>query len=119
MAIKNTITRAEVLTAVVNGDFDTLAREDAREVAAKMLASITRKSDAPKQPSKASIENKNLAQRVYAEMQPDKDYTTADIMGMVRGILTTQKCAVVMAVLIDAGLVEKSKIKKAICYRLV
>lgn len=114
-----TITRAQVLSAVVEGDFETLAREDAREVARKMLVSITRKSDAPKQPSKASVENKALAQRVYAEMQPDKDYTTADIMGLVRGIMTTQKCAVVMAVLIDAGLVNKFKTKKAITYRLV
>ena len=113
-----TITRAQVLSAVVEGDFETLAREDAREVARKMLVSITRKSDAPKQPSKASVENKDLAQRVYAEMQPDNDYTTADIMGLVHGIMTTQKCAVVMAVLIDAGLVEKFKTKKAIAYRL-
>ena len=119
MANTNTITRAQVLTAVVNGDFETIATPAAIEVAAKMLASITRKSDTPKQPSKASIENKNLAQKVYAEMQPDKDYTTADVMNLVRGIMSTQKCAVVMAVLIDAGLVEKHKTKKAICYRLI
>ena len=107
MATKNTITRAEVLTAVVNGDFDTLMRADAREVAGKMLASITRKSDAPKKPSKAAEENTRLAHEVLMAMPEGETVLTSWIMNHVQGIMTPQKCTKVMQVLIEKGRVEK------------
>ena len=107
MATKNTITRAEVLTAVVKGDFDTLMRADAREVAGKMLASITRKSDTPKKPSKAAQENERLAHEVAMAMPENEVVLTSWIMEHVSGIMTPQKCVKVMQVLIDKGRVEK------------
>ena len=107
MATKNTITRAEVLTAVVNGDFDTLMRADAREVASKMLASITRKSDAPKKPSKAAEENARLAHEVLMVIPEGETVLTSWIMHHVQGIMTPQKCTKVMQVLIEKGRVEK------------
>jgi len=104
---KNTITRAEVLTAVVNGDFDTLAREDAREVAAKMLASITKPRVKSGEPSKAAKENARLAAEVLKVMPEGEPVLTSWIMEHVNGIMTSQKCTKVMAVLISAGKVEK------------
>lgn len=120
MAKNLTITRAEVLTAVVKGDYETLAREDAKECAAKMLASITktRKSD---EPSKAAKENARLAGEVLKVMPEGEPVLTSWIMEHVNGIMTSQKCTKVMQVLISAGRVEKvEKVKgRYIGYKLV
>lgn len=121
MAKNLTITRAEVLTAVVNGDFETLSREDAREVAGKMLASITRPREKSHEPSKAAKENIRLAGEVLKVMPDGEPVLTSWIMEHVNGIMTPQKCTKVMAVLIDAGKVEKvAKVKgRYIGYKLV
>lgn len=122
MAKKNiTITRKEVLTAVVNGDYDTLAREDAREVAAKMLASITKPREKSNEPSKAAKENIRLAAEVLKVMPEGEPVLTSWIMEHVNGIMTSQKCTKVMAVLISAGKVEKvEKVKgRYVGYKLV
>lgn len=121
MAKNITITRAEVLTAVVKGDYETLAREDAREVAAKMLASITKPREKSNEPSKAAKENVRLAGEVLKVMPDGEPVLTSWIMDHVNGIMTPQKCTKVMAVLIDAGKVEKvAKVKgRYIGYKLV
>lgn len=121
MAKNTTITRAEVLTAVVNGDFDTLAREDAREVAAKMLASITKPRVKSGEPSKAAKENARLAAEVLKVMPEGEPVLTSWVMEHVNGILTSQKCTKVMQVLIAAGEVEKvEKVKgRYVGYKLV
>lgn len=121
MATKNTITRAEVLTAVVNGDFETLQRADAREVAGKMLASITRKANKPKTESKAAKENAALAHQVAMVMPEGEAVLTSWIMTHVEGIMTPQKCTKVMQVLIEKGRVEKvEKVKgRYVGYRLL
>ena len=120
MAKNLTITRAEVLTAVVKGDYETLAREDAKECAAKMLASITkpRKSD---EPSKAAKENVRLAAEVLKVMPEGEPVLTSWIMEHVNGIMTSQKCTKVMQVLLSAGKVEKvEKVKgRYVGYKLV
>lgn len=107
MAEKLNITRAELLTAIVEGDFETLKTADAIECAKRMHASITRKSDAPKQPSKAAKENAELAARVLAYMPAGEAVLTSEIMENVHGIMTPQKCTKVMGVLIAAGKVVR------------
>lgn len=121
MAKNLTITRAEVLSAIVNGDFETLAREDAKECAAKMLASITKPRVKSDEPSKAAKENIRLAAEVLKVMPADEPVLTSWIMEHVNGIMTSQKCTKVMAVLINAGRVEKvEKVKgRYIGYKLV
>ena len=121
MAKNLSITRAEVLTAVVNGDYETLAREDAKECAAKMLASITKPREKSNEPSKAAKENIRLAAEVLEVMPADEPVLTSWIMNHVNGIMTSQKCTKVMEVLIKAGRVERvEKVKgRYIGYKLV
>ena len=121
MAKNLTITRAEVLTAVVNGDFETLSRDDAKECAAKMLASITKVREKSNEPSKAAKENIRLAAEVLKVMPDGEPVLTSWITEHVNGIMTPQKCTKVMAVLIDAGRVEKvAKVKgRYVGYKLV
>lgn len=121
MAEKLNITRAAVLTAIVEGDFETLKTADAVECAKRMLASITRKSDTPKEPSKAAKENAALAAKVLQIMPEGECMLASDIMEKVHGIMTSQKCTKVMDVLISAGKVERVPKAKGryIGYRLV
>lgn len=121
MAKNITITRAEVLTAVVNGDFDTLSREDAKAVAAKMLASITKPREKSNEPSKAAKDNIRLAGEVLKVMPDGEPVLTSWIMEHVNGIMTSQKCTKVMQVLISAGKVERvEKVQgRYIGYKLV
>ena len=121
MAKNLTITRAEVLTAVVNHDWKTLSREDARECAAKMLASITKTRKKSNEPSKAAKENIRLAGEVLKVMPEGEPVLTSWIMEHVNGIMTSQKCTKVMQVLISAGKVEKvEKVKgRYVGYKLV
>lgn len=101
---KQTMTRAQALTAAISL-FPEGAEE--REVLSKMLTSITAKSNKPKEPSKAAKENAVLANRVLQILPEGEPMVASEIMEKVPQILTTQKCAKVMAVLVNAGKVEK------------
>lgn len=118
MAKKNAVTRAEALSAAI-----ALFPENApeREVLSKMLASITKPREKSNEPSKAAKENIRLAGEVLKVMPEGEPVLTSWIMEHVRGIMTPQKCTKVMAVLIEAGKVEKvAKIKgRYIGYKLV
>lgn len=105
MAEKLNITRAQVLTAVLEGDWDTLQTADARKCTERMLASMTRKA-VPAGPSKASQENEALAHEVLAVLTSEP-MLTSEIMARVGGIRTSQKCAKVMQVLLDSGAVVR------------
>ena len=85
------------------------------------LAQLCKKPTAPKGESRAAKENNTLAARVLQWMPSDHPVLTSEIMKHVNGIMTSQKCTKVMAVLISAGKVEKvEKVKgRYIGYKLV
>ena len=101
---KYIMTRAQALRAAI-----ALFPEDAeeREVLSKMLAYMTGKSNKPKGPSKAAKENAVLAEKVLQILPEGEPMVTSEIMSKVSGILTSQKCAKVMAILVNAGKVER------------
>ena len=121
----NTITRIDVLTAIVEKNWDFLSGEDAQTVASKMLASLEKARDkADKKaatPSKAALENEKLAHDVAMIMPENEVVLTSWIMEHVNGIATPQKCTKVMAVLIAKNRVEKiAKVKgKYVGYKLI
>lgn len=124
---KNTITRAEALEATITLVKQIATEDDSRnwseiaEVLGKMHASITKPREKSNEPSKAAKENIRLAGEVLKIMPEGEPVLTSWIMEHVRGIMTSQKCTKVMAVLIDAGKVEKvAKVKgRYIGYKLV
>lgn len=113
---KTIITRAAVLSAIVDGDIETLQSEGAKQVAAKMLASITKPRAKSSAPSKASVENAALLQQVL-EVLPAIDYTEdgkpsggynlATIAAKVKGITTASKLGVVVKPAIADGTILK------------
>ena len=121
----NTVTRIDVLTAIIAKDWDFLSNEDAQTVASKMLASLEKARDkADKKattPSKAALENEKLAHDVAMIMPENEIVLTSWIMERMKGIATPQKCTKVMAVLIAKNRVEKiAKVKgKYVGYKLI
>lgn len=124
---KLTVTRAEALELAISAleNFESYSGDknldDAAEALHKMLASITKPREKSDEPSKAAKENVRLAAEVLKVMPSGEPVLTSWIMEHVNGIMTSQKCAKVMAVLIDAGRVEKvNKVKgRYIGYKLV
>jgi hypothetical protein len=123
----NTITRAEALEAAI-ALVKHIATEDGSrnwpevaEVLTKMHASITKPREKSNEPSKAAKENIRLAGEVLKVMPEGEPVLTSWIMEHVNGIMTSQKCTKVMAVLISAGKVEKvEKVKgRYVGYKLI
>ena len=125
MAKKLAITRAEALEAVIRLAKEQIEVDDTWnevvEVLTKMHASITKPREKSNEPSRAAKENIRLANEVLKVMPADEPVLTSWIMEHVNGIMTSQKCTKVMAVLISAGKVEKvEKVKgRYIGYKLV
>jgi hypothetical protein len=100
---KNTITRAQALEfAIANLD-----NAEVVEVLTKMHASITKPRPKTNEPSRAAKENARLAAEVLKVLPAGEPVLTSWIMEHVHGIMTAQKCTKVMAVLLDAGKVER------------
>ena len=127
MAKKLAVTRAEALEAAIALVKQVATEDDAHnwseiaEVLTKMHASITKPREKSNEPSRAAKENIRLANEVLKVMPADEPVLTSWIMEHVNGIMTSQKCTKVMAVLISAGKVEKvEKVKgRYIGYKLV
>jgi hypothetical protein len=112
----NTVTRANVLSAIVNGDMELLQSDAAKQVAEKMLASITKPRSKSNTPSKTSVENAALLGDVlkilptieYAENgKPTGGYSFVNITAKVNGIMTTSKLGAVLKPAIADGTVIK------------
>ena len=122
---KNTITRAEALEAAIRLVHEQIEVDDTwaevETVLTKMHTSITKPRTKSDEPSKAAKENIRLAGEVLKVMPEGEPVLTSWIMEHVRGIMTSQKCTKVMAVLISAGKVEKvEKVKgRYVGYKLV
>jgi hypothetical protein len=123
----NTITRAQALQAAialakrVATEDDSYRWTEVAEVLTKMYASITKPREKSNEPSKAAKENIRLAGEVLKVMPEGEPVLTSWIMEHVNGIMTSQKCTKVMAVLISAGKVEKvEKVKgRYVGYKLI
>lgn len=110
------ITRADVLSAIVNGDMEMLQSDAAKRVAQKMHASITKPRSKSNAPSKTSIENAKLLKDVIEilpainyndEGKPVGGYNLAAISSKVNGIMTASKLGAVLKPAIDDGTVIK------------
>lgn len=114
--MKKTVTRVAMIELAVKAfelleaenmlaELTALPASEYVEVAQKMLVSLSKKPD--KKPSKASIENSQLAHEVAMVMPEGEPVLTSWVMEHVKGITTPQKCTAIMRVLLEKGRVEK------------
>lgn len=122
---KNTETRAQQLTALIefaksngyDGNIDKLV---------KVLEQWTKPHSKSNTPSKAAVENANLAAAVM-QVMPQGEAVTGQWIGEhtpnfpvgSKGFPTPQKITAVMSLLIDAGKVSKVKVGKTMTYTLI
>ena len=113
MTKKNTITRADALTIAI-------ARcEDVPEIAdvlRQMHASITKPRAKSTQPSKARVQNEELARALAGAIPEGKHVTSKWVTEHVRGILTTQKAAAVARVGVELGIIAKHVDGRSVYY---
>lgn len=115
--IKNTETRASQLTAILEfaklngfeGNTDKLEK-----VLAQWTAPRERKSTG--QPSKVALENAAKANEVFAAMPEGEAVTNVWVTEHINGIMTTNKAAVIMGILVNQGKVSKQKVGKVMTY---
>lgn len=115
--IKNTETRATQLTAILEfaklngfeGNTDKLEK-----VLAQWTAPRERKSS--NQPSKVALENAVKADEVFAAMPEGEAVTNVWVTEHINGIMTTNKAAVIMGILVNQGKVSKQKVGKVMTY---
>lgn len=115
--IKNTETRASQLTAILEfaklngfeGNTDKLEK-----VLAQWTAPRERKSS--NQPSKVALENAAKADEVLALMPEGEAVTNIWVTEHINGIMTTNKAAVIMGILVNRGAVVKQKVGKVMTY---
>lgn len=112
---KNVETRATQLEALMNFA-KTNGFEGNMDKLEKVLTQWNTKREKSNTPSRTAIENEKLAKAVYEKMPLDEAVTNQQIMEMRVGIMTTNKAAVIMGKLIEAGLVSKCRVGKIMTY---
>lgn len=115
-ASAKSITRAQELAdllafAEVNGYEG--STEKLRKVHAQWTAPRERKSSGP---SKVALENRAKAAEVFAAMPEGEAVTNVWVTERVSGIMTTNKAAVIMGILVNEGKVSKQKVGKVMTY---
>lgn len=101
------VTNALMMEYAIEALKQTEAPEEVVAKATAHLAQLTKKSTTPKTESRAAKENKALAIKVLEYMPIGETVLASDVMQHVNGIMTSQKCAKVMEVLIESGKVER------------
>lgn len=110
-----TLTRAEELQALM-----AFAAENGYTGSTEKLANVYAQWTKPRvksnEPSKASRENKRLAEEVYNAMPEGEVVDSKWIIAAVNGIMTPQKLTHVMSPLVNTGKVRKEKVGKITGY---
>ena len=90
-----------------------LAKEAGKTECAEKLsllsASLVKKANAPKSPSKAQLQNRAIAKELLAKMPNDEPVGTTWAMERGLGILTPQKATAIFKLLVADGVVEKTE----------
>jgi len=95
MTTQNTVTRATVLTHIL--DAETFLSVEERDVLNKMLASITKPRKASNEPTKNQLMNQNLAAELVAAVRANGEPVTIKwIVDHVNGINTPQKAVAIV-----------------------
>lgn len=118
------ITYAQALNAVLNNENITLA-SDVREKLEALLASVSKKSGEKKDTAQ-QIENAEMVERIYQEMEDHRTYSIAELLKELPVVsdynqkheneMSTQRMANLLKTLVDGGKVIKTTEKRRVYY---
>lgn len=83
-------------------------KTECAEKLSSLVASMEKKTNAPKSPSKAQLQNRATAKELLAKMPEGEPVSTAWAMERGLGILTPQKATAIFKLLMVDGAVEKT-----------
>lgn len=87
-----------------------------REFLNKEIENLNKKASAPRKPSKTARENKELAEKVLAEMEDNRLYTVSEMANglpcLIEISATNQKVSALMSNMVKDGLVTRTYEKR-------
>lgn len=118
------ITYAQALTTVLNNENIVLA-SDVREKLEALLASVSKKSGEKKDTAQ-QVENAEMVERIYQEMEADRTYSIAELLKELPVVadfnakhendMSVQRMANLLKTLVDGGKVIKTTEKRRVYY---
>lgn len=118
------ITYAQALNTVLSNENIVLA-SDVREKLEALLASVSKKSGEKKDTAQ-QVENAEMVERIYQEMEADRTYSMADLLKELPVVadfnakhendMSVQRMANLMKTLVDGGKVIKTSEKRRVYY---
>ena len=118
------ITYAQALNAVLTNENIVLA-SDVREKLEALLASVSKKSGEKKDTAQ-QVENAEMVERIYQEMEADRTYSIAELLKELPVVadfnakhendMSVQRMANLLKTLVDSGKVIKTTEKRRVYY---
>ena len=118
------ITYAQALNTVLNNENIVLAT-DVREKLEALLASVSKKSGEKKDTAQ-QVENAEMVERIYQEMEADRTYSIAELLKELPVVadfnakheqdMSVQRMANLLKTLVDGGKVIKTTEKRRVYY---
>ena len=118
------ITYAQALNTVLSNENIVLA-SDVREKLEALLASVSKKSGEKKDTAQ-QVENAEMVERIYQEMEADRTYSIAELLKELPVVadfntkhendMSTQRMANLLKTLVDGGKVIKTTEKRRVYY---
>lgn len=118
------ITYAQALSTVLSNENIVLA-SDVREKLEALLASVSKKSGEKKDTAQ-QVENAEMVERIYQEMEADRTYSIAELLKELPVVadfnakheqdMSVQRMANLLKTLVDGGRVVKTTEKRRVYY---
>lgn len=118
------ITYAQALNTVLSNENIVLA-SDVREKLEALLASVSKKSGEKKDTAQ-QVENAEMVERIYQEMEADRTYSIAELLKELPVVadfnakhendMSVQRMANLLKTLVDSGKVIKTSEKRRVYY---
>ena len=118
------ITYAQALNTVLSNENIVLA-SDVREKLEALLASVSKKSGEKKDTAQ-QVENAEMVERIYQEMEADRTYSIAELLKELPVVadfnakhendMSVQRMANLLKTLVDSGRVIKTSEKRRVYY---
>ena len=122
--MKKNITYAQALNTVLSNENIVLA-SDVREKLEALLASVSKKSGEKKDTAQ-QVENAEMVERIYQEMEADRTYSIAELLKELPVVadfnakheqdMSVQRMANLLKTLVDGGKVIKTSEKRRVYY---
>jgi DNA polymerase III delta prime subunit len=110
------MTIAEILTEIAENEAYGLSEEHKAFLLERAEKASRKSSTGERKPTAKQVENAKVAEAVYAEMEPNRDYTVSEMMKVLTAFnsiegVSASYCNAIVKKLKDSGQVVRNEIK--------